>query len=147
LQVRCRAIEALGEIKEPGEVLSDRLIVFLKDSDSRIRMHAALALGKCRHTPAFSTLMESLGDSNHNVRGLSAWSLGNLGDERAVEALIHALEDDGESVRIYAYQALDAFGARALTGLEKARTHAEPSVRSLVERLIEDISSEGGEED
>jgi len=147
LQVRCRTIEALGEIREPGEDLSERMLTFLQDSDSRIRMHVALALGKCRYAPACSPLMDSLRDSNHNVRGLSAWALGNLGDERAIEALIDALEDDGESVRLYAYQALDAFGPMALPALENAREGKDKTLKALVERLIEDISSEDGEED
>ena len=147
LQVRCRAIEALGEIREPGEDISEQIVAFLQDSDNRIRMHSALALGKCRHAPARSPLMDSLRDPSHNVRGLSAWALGNLGDERAIEALIDALDDEGESVRLYAYQALDAFGPKALPALGKARNHEDKSVRAVVDRLIEDISSEDGEED
>jgi HEAT repeat protein len=91
--------------------------------------------------------MDSLRDPSHNVRGLSAWALGNLGDERAIEALIDALDDEGESVRLYAYQALDAFGPKALPGLESAREGKDRSVRAVVDRLIEDISSEDGEED
>ena len=146
LQVRCRAIEALGEIGEPGDELSEKILAFLEDEDSRIRMHSALALGKCRYAAACSTLIDTLGDPNHNVRGLSAWSLGNLGDERAIQALIGALEDDGESVRIYAYQALDAFGPKALPELENARQARSRDVRALVGRLIEDITSENGEE-
>ena len=145
LQVRCRAIEALGEIQEPGEGLSEQMVAFLQDPDSRIRMHSALALGKCRHGPACFPLMDSLRDPSHNVRGLSAWALGNLRDERAIEALIDALDDEGESVRLYAYQALDAFGQKALPGLEKAREGKDKSVRAVVDRLIEDISSEDGD--
>ncbi len=86
---------------------------------------------KCRHAPACSPLMDSLRDPSHNVRGLSAWALGNLGDERAIEALINALEDEGESVRLYAYQALDAFGPKALPGLENAREGKDRSVRAV----------------
>ena len=79
LQVRCRAIEAVGEIGEPVGDLLERIVTLLRDGDSRIRMHAALALGKCRHTRALPQLVRALRDPSHNVRGLSAWSLGNLG--------------------------------------------------------------------
>jgi len=147
LQVRCRAIEGLGEIGDPGEGLAEQIVASLQDSDNRIRMHSALALGKCRHAPACSPLLDSLRDPSHNVRGLAAWALGNLGDERAIGALIEALEDEGESVRLYAYSALDAFGPKALPALEKARKHEDKSVRAVVDRLIEDISSDDGEDD
>jgi HEAT repeat protein len=109
-------------------------------------MHAAMALGKCRHLPALSHLTRALQDPSHNVRGLSAWSLGNLGDEEAIDPLIDALGDDGESVRIYAFQALSAFGQRALPALEEARTTKSASITPLVETLLEDLAMEEGEE-
>jgi HEAT repeat protein len=118
------------------------MVTLLQDSDSRIRMHAAMALGKCRYLPALSDLTQALQDANHNVRGLSAWSLGNLGDEEAIDPLIDALEDEGEFVRIYAYQALSAFGQKALAALRRASTRKGESIRPLVERLLEEISAE-----
>ncbi len=51
---------------------------------------------------------------------------------------VEVLEDDGESVRIYAYQALDAFGPKALPTLEKARTRKDGSIRALLDRLFEE---------
>jgi HEAT repeat protein len=105
-----------------------------------------MALGKCRHLPALSHLTQALQDPSHNVRGLSAWSLGKLGDEHGIDPLIDALADDGESVRIYAYQALCAFGQSAIPALEDARTTKGASIRPLVEGLLEDLSVDDGEE-
>jgi HEAT repeat protein len=146
LQVRCRTIEALGELGEPGKDLLERILTLLQEEDKGIRMHAAMALGKCRYVPALPQLTHhALQDPSHNVRGLSAWSLGNLGDERAIDPLIDALGDDGESVRIYAYQALSSFGNKALPALKSAQAAKGESIRPHVERLLEDLSLEGAE--
>ncbi len=145
-EVRYRTIEALGEIRKLDRDLLERIASLLKDPDSNIRMHAALALGKCKYSPAAGLLAERLGDPHHTVRGPAAWSLGEIGDESTLAALFGALADEGEYVRIYAYQAIAAFGQRALPVLEASLQEAPPSLRPVLERLREDLEGAAGSE-
>lgn len=146
-EVRYRTIEALGEIRKLDHNLLERITSLLEDPDSNIRMHAALVLGKCKYGPAAGLLTDRLKDPHHTVRGPAAWSLGEIGDESALAALFGALADEGEYVRIYAYQAIAAFGQRALHALDASLTNAPPSLRPILERLREDLEGEAwGEE-
>jgi len=137
LQVRYKTIEALGEIREVDGHTLDRIVAFLDDPQGSIRMHAALALGKCRHPAAAPALIRRLKDPLHTVRGPAAWSLGELREEIALQPLVQALQDEGEFVRIYVYQAISAFGKKAIPVLEKELAGA--GSRALIERLLDDI--------
>lgn len=138
-EVRYRTIEALGEIRGLGTELLERIVSLLEDPDGNIRMHAALALGKCKYRPAARLLLKRLNDPLHTVRGPAAWSLGEIGDENTLAALFGALADEGEYVRIYAYQAIAAFGQRALPLLEASLPQASSVLRPILERLREDL--------
>lgn len=145
-EVRYRTIEALGEIRKLDHALLEQIASLLNDPDSNIRMHAALTLGKCRYRPAAGLLADRLSDPHHTVRGPAAWSLGEIGDESTLAALFEALADEGEYVRIYAYQAIAAFGRRALPVLEASLPEAPPSLRPILERLREDLEGTAGSE-
>jgi len=147
LQVRCRAIEAIGELGADDESFMSRVLLLLQDEDTGIRMQAALALGTCRYLPALPNLLVSLEDRSPNVRGFAAWAVGNLGHEQAIEPLVRALDDAGEHVRIYAYQAIASFGKKALLELEKALARCDGASKLLVESLIEDVLTEEGRKD
>ncbi|MEW6440767.1 MAG: HEAT repeat domain-containing protein [bacterium] len=139
LQVRYKAIEALGDIGTVPDLVLGRVLFFLEDANSSLRMHAALTLGKCRYRPAAPALVRRLADPQPTVRGPAAWALGRLRDDTALLPLIHSLQDEGEFVRIYVYQALVDFGKRAIPLLERAIPNADPGQRQLLERLIEEI--------
>jgi HEAT repeat protein len=141
LQVQSRAIEAMGEIGTSDPPLIERLLGFLAAAQSQIRMHAVVSLGKLGNRSAVPGLIRSLNDSNPQVRGLSAWSLGMLGDERSLVPLLDLLEDEGEHVRLHAYQAVSAFGSRAIPALERAVSGVTPHSR-FAERLLEELVSE-----
>lgn len=85
----------------------DRLIAQLEgESDYKIRVSAAINLGKLDDQRAVSALMEALTDSNENVRGAAAASLGSLIDadtkpdvrQRAIKVLEGMAKRDSSSL-------------------------------------------------
>ena len=77
----------------------------LRDSDSDLRIQAALALGQQQHPAAIAPLVAALGDSEPNVRFHAIEALGRL---RATEA-IDPLADIAESGDFFlAFPAVDA---------------------------------------
>jgi hypothetical protein len=59
----------------------------LEDSNYKVRVQAALVLGKLGDPRAVQPLIKALGDQNKTVRGIAASALGQLGDASAVEPL------------------------------------------------------------
>lgn len=57
------------------------------DPNYKIRVQAALVLGKVRDPSAVPSLIRALSDSNATVRGIAAGALGEIGDPLAVDAL------------------------------------------------------------
>jgi hypothetical protein len=77
------------------------------DSSWRVRLQAAVVLGKLHDTRAVPSLMRALSDENESVRGLAAQVLGDLGDAQAVAALERLRKSDSSSfVRDKAHAAL-----------------------------------------
>ena len=95
-EVRICAVDALGRIKAPGAVQS--LISVLKETDERVREHAAAALFNCAGNDAVDLLITSLTDANETVRVNAARILGKIKDPRSVEPLIAALHDTSARV-------------------------------------------------
>jgi HEAT repeats len=58
-----------------------------EDSNYKVRVQAALVLGKLGDTRAVQPLIRALGDPNKTVRGIAAGALGQLGDSAAVDPL------------------------------------------------------------
>jgi hypothetical protein len=57
------------------------------DSNYKVRVQAALVLGKLGDAAAVACLTRALGDQNKTVRAMSAQALGQLGDGAAVDSL------------------------------------------------------------
>lgn len=57
------------------------------DPSWRVRLQAAVVLGKLRDGRSVPSLLRALNDENETVRGLSAQVLGDLGDASAIAAL------------------------------------------------------------
>ena len=77
------------------------------DPSWRVRLQAAVVLGKLRDGRSVPSLLRALNDENETVRGLSAQVLGDLGDASAIAALEQARKRDGSAfVREKAGQAL-----------------------------------------
>jgi len=83
----------------------------LTDPSYKVKVQAALVLGKLGDKRAVPALLEALRDDNETVRGMAALSLGKLGDTRA-EAPLRKLENDASPfVRSNATKALASLGS------------------------------------
>src|SRR5882724_4676274 len=78
----------------------DELIGQLKDGkDFRVRVQAALQLGKSMDPAALGPLVAALDDDNASVRAASVAALESLGDMRAIPPLKEHRLDRSEAVR------------------------------------------------
>jgi hypothetical protein len=69
-----------GKIDELGRAL-------VEDTNYKVRVQAALVLGKLRDRQAVGALTQSLSDQNKTVRGIAAQALGLIGDPAAIDQL------------------------------------------------------------
>src|SRR3954469_9543444 len=84
-------------LAQPG---LDELIGQLKDGkDFRVRVQAALQLGKSMDPAAFNPLVAALDDDNASVRAAAVAALESLGDMRAIAPLKEHRLDRSEAVR------------------------------------------------
>ena len=88
--------------------LDDLTRALMQDSSYKVRVQAALVLGKLGDKRAVPSLIQALKDENETVRGVAATSLGRLGDKEAANALLAATNDTSEFVRLQARKALEA---------------------------------------
>src|SRR5437764_317390 len=80
-----------------------------RDPSFKVRVQAALALGRTSDPRAVLPLIAALKDENETVRGMAVNSLALLGDERALEPLLAARKDKSPLVRDNVDKALPAF--------------------------------------
>ena len=85
----------------------------LEDSSYKVRVQAALVLGRLKDPRGAPALSRALKDDNETVRGVAALSLGQLGDRQAVPLLEDAARDRSVFVRDQATRALSLLGAAA----------------------------------
>ena len=98
------------------------------DASFRVRLQAAVVLGKLGDKRAEPALEDALGDVNETVRGMAAQVLGDLGGERAVPALKRAQRDHSPFVREKALAALEKIMPMpAVATKEKEMEHPAPS--------------------
>lgn len=87
------------------------LALRLKDtSDFRVRVQAALQLGKAADERALEPLVAALDDPNESVRAAAAAALKHLGDARAIEPLKDRRLDRSKAVREQIRDSLVALG-------------------------------------
>jgi hypothetical protein len=79
------------------------------DPSYKVRVQAALVLGKLKDKRAIPALQVALKDENESVRGVAATSLGQIGDRNAAHALQDATRDPSAFVRAQAQKSLDLF--------------------------------------
>jgi len=95
----------------------DELVDQLKNaSDFRVRVSAALQLGKSLTADAAAPLEAALDDSNASVRAAAAAALKNLGDQAALPALQAHRDDKSEAVRAQVKAAIKSLEEERLTG-------------------------------
>lgn len=95
----------------------DELVDQLKTaSDFRVRVNAALQLGKSLTGDAAAPLEAALDDSNASVRAAAAAALKNLGDQAVLPALQAHRGDKSEAVRAQVKAAIKSLEEERITG-------------------------------
>jgi hypothetical protein len=98
--------------------------MLLEDASYKVRLQAALLLGKLGDRGAVAPLIKALGDENRTVRGMAAQSLGRLGATEAAAPLRGLLQRERDSfVRVQAEKALASLGPPAPGGQGKAKIY------------------------
>jgi hypothetical protein len=93
----------------------DELVSQLKDGkDFRVRVQAALQLGKSMSPQAFAPLISALDDDNASVRAAAVAALESLGDMRAIAPLKEHRLDRSDAVRKQIKASLAELEAQAL---------------------------------
>jgi hypothetical protein len=93
----------------------------MQDPSYKVRVQAALVLGKLNDRRAVPALMQALHDENETVRGVAATSLGRIGDKSSANALqVAATSDSSEFVRSQARKALELVASGGGGGLVAA---------------------------
>ena len=69
----------------------------VEDSNYKVRVQAALVLGKLGDARAVQPLIKALADQNKSVRGIAAAALGQLGDASALDPLRDLLKRESDS--------------------------------------------------
>jgi hypothetical protein len=80
----------------PDVKVEDLCRAVVDDSNYKVRVQAALVLGKLGDTRAVQPLIKALADQNRTVRGIAATALGQLGDAAAVDPLRDLLRHESE---------------------------------------------------
>lgn len=94
------------------------------DSNYKVRVQAALVLGKLGDARAVQPLIKALGDQNKTVRGIAASALGQLGDGAALDPLRDLLRHESDSfVRSQAEKAMAALSGGGAGGGKRARVY------------------------
>src|SRR5450755_709073 len=91
----------------PGVKVEDLCKAVVEDPNYKVRVQAALVLGKLGDPTAVPSLIKALADQNSTVRGIAASALGQLGDGSASEPLRDLVKRENEGfVRSQAQKAL-----------------------------------------
>lgn len=113
-------ISLLAPCVAMGASTYDTLVSRLRSHDDlRVRVRAALDLGKSRDLRARLPLERALTDTSGAVRAASAAALRVLGDPKAIPALKRAEDDQSASVRAQVKSSIAALEERAARAAEK----------------------------
>ncbi len=110
----------VGGRARAGVSIDDLCRAVVEDPSYKVRVSAALTLGKVGGPAAVPALVKALADQNNSVRGIAAQSLGKIGDGAAAEPLQDLLRSEGDS-----FVKSQATAALALR-LERRRQQARP---------------------
>src|SRR2546423_6371734 len=108
--IRALVVALLFLLAAPAaaDKIDDLTRALMQDPSYKVRVQAALVLGKLNDRRAVPALIQALHDENETVRGVAATSLGRIGDKSASNALMVASSSDAsEFVRSQAKKALE----------------------------------------
>lgn len=101
----------------PGVKVEDLCKAVVEDPNYKVRVQAALVLGKLGDLTAVPSLIQALADQNSTVRGIAAAALGQLGDGSASEPLRDLIKRESEGfVRSQATKALATLSGGGAAG-------------------------------
>lgn len=100
------------------------------DRSFKVRVEAALVLGRLRQTRSVPALIGALKDANPSVRASAAQALGHIGSPIAKDALAKSLSDPAPLVRRNAGEALRELGAGADADTPPAPMPGRPAIRA-----------------
>ena len=104
--------------------VEDLVRAVTEDTNYKVRVQAALVLGKLGDPRAVQPLIKALADQNKTVRGIAASALGQLGDAAAVDPLRGLLRRETDPfVRGQAEKAMAALAARGGAGSKRAKIY------------------------
>ena len=93
------ALLLLAAAPASADKIDDLTRALMQDPSYKVRVQAALVLGKLDDKRAVPALIQALQDENETVRGVAATSLGRIGDKSAANALHGASTSDASRVR------------------------------------------------
>ncbi len=112
----------------------------LSDDSFKVRLKAAVMLGRLADNRAVQPLLRAMRDDSYVVRGAAARALGNLGyplAAEAVETLLDGVEDEEQFVRQEVSHALERLaGPESLDSFIAALSHQRPAVRLTAVRVL-----------
>jgi hypothetical protein len=104
--------------------VDDLVRAVTEDANYKVRVQAALVLGKLGDPRAVQPLIKALADQNKTVRGIAASALGQLGDAAAVDPLRGLLRRETDPfVRGQAEKAVAALAAGSGGGGKRAKIY------------------------
>jgi hypothetical protein len=104
----------------PAAKVQELCKAVLEDPNYKVRVQAALVLGRLGDASAVPTLLKALEDSNKTVRAIAAQALGQIGDQAALEPLRELLKHEGDPfVRTQSEKAVAALTAGGGPGGQK----------------------------
>ena len=111
---------AVAQAAGPDVKVEDLIRAVTEDSNYKVRVQAALVLGKLGDGRAVQPLIKALADQNKAVRGIAASALGQLGDSSAVDPLRGLLKRETDPfVKGQAEKALASLSAGGVGGGSK----------------------------
>lgn len=135
--------------RESDDAYVQRLLDALrKDSSFKVRLQAAVFLGRTQDPRVVDPLAEALGDDSHaTVRAAAATSLGTLQEPRGIAHLVRSMAlDDSSTVRQEATRALNTFPrSNALPYVVAVFGADEAAVRQATLTYIAQGSPDGAE--
>ena len=87
----------VGGRARAGVSVEDLCRAVVEDPSYKVRVSAALTLGKVGGAAAVPALIKALSDANNSVRGIAAQSLGKIGDSAAVDPLKDLVRRESDS--------------------------------------------------
>jgi HEAT repeats len=87
----------VGGRARAGVSVEDLCRAVVEDPSYKVKVSAALTLGKIGGPAAVPALIKALSDANNSVRGIAAQSLGKIGDSAAVDPLKDLVRRESDS--------------------------------------------------